>query len=116
MAERPGESKVHPQDAAKAAAKQPWLWNVVLLDDADHTYDYVIRMMRDLFGHPQEKAYVLAEQVHRQGRAVCMRVHKELAELKRDQIQGYGRDPRIMECKGSMSSLIEPAEEAGEGR
>jgi len=30
--------------------------------------------------------------------------------LKQDQIHGYGPDPLIPRCKGSMSADIEPAE------
>jgi ATP-dependent Clp protease adaptor protein ClpS len=35
--------------------------------------------------------------------------HKELAELKRDQILAYGADPRMEESKGSMRAIVEPA-------
>jgi ATP-dependent Clp protease adaptor protein ClpS len=31
------------------------------------------------------------------------------AEFARDQIQGYGRDPRLPRSRGSMSAVIEPA-------
>ena len=27
-------------------------YSVVLVDDDDHTYDYVIRMLRQVFGYP----------------------------------------------------------------
>ena len=37
--------------------------------------------------------------------------HKEMAELKCEQIHGYGADVRVATCKGSMSAYIEPAEE-----
>jgi ATP-dependent Clp protease adaptor protein ClpS len=33
----------------------------------------------------------------------------EHAELKRDQIHAYGKDPRMERCKGSMSAIIEPS-------
>ena len=36
---------------------------------------------------------------------------KELAELKRDQILGYGRDPQVSCSSGSMNAVIEPATE-----
>lgn len=85
-------------------------WNVVLLDDDDHTYDYVIRMMRSVFGHMEEKAYQIAKRVDVDGRAVCLTTHKELAELKRDQVLAYGRDPLSATCKGSMGAVIEPAQ------
>lgn len=95
--------------------KQPWLWNVVLLNDEEHTYEYVIRMMQTVFAHGQEKAFLIAKTVDSQDRAICLTTHKEHAELKRDQILGFGRDPLMAESKGSMSAVIEPAEFSGEG-
>jgi ATP-dependent Clp protease adaptor protein ClpS len=93
---------------------QPRQWNVVLLDDEDHTYEYVIRMMQGLFAHPVEKAFKIAQTVDKDGRAICLTTHKEHAELKRDQILAFGRDPLMATCKGSMSAIIEPAEFGGE--
>lgn len=89
---------------------QPRAWNVVLLDDQDHSCEYVVRMMQELFAHDLEKAFKIAETVDGQGRAVCLTTHKEHAELKRDQILAFGKDPIIMGSKGSMGAIIEPAE------
>ncbi len=88
--------------------KQP-PYHVVLLNDNDHTYDYVIDMIRKLFGYPAETAFRMAGEVDRTGRVVLDTTTMERAELKRDQIHAFGRDWRIQRCEGSMSSLIEPA-------
>jgi ATP-dependent Clp protease adaptor protein ClpS len=85
-------------------------FHVVLLNDDDHSYAYVIAMLKDLFGHPIEKGFKLAEQVDRTGRAIVLTTTLEHAELKRDQIHAYGPDPTIERCQGSMSAEIEPAE------
>jgi ATP-dependent Clp protease adaptor protein ClpS len=85
-------------------------YHVVLLNDDDHTYEYVIEMLKELFGHPIEKGYLLAREVDTRGRVVVCTTSLERAELKRDQIHAYGPDPRIERCKGSMSAEIEPAE------
>ena len=90
-------------------------WNVVLLDDQEHGYEYVIKMMQTLFGHPLERAFGVAHAVDSDGRAVCLTTHRELAELKRDQILGFGADPQIVFSKGAMSAVIEPAEFDGDG-
>ena len=94
--------------------KRPWLWNVVLLNDEAHTYDYVMEMMGELFAHPQEKAFKIAARVDEDGRAVCLTTHKEHAELKCEQVHGFGLDRSIAGCVGAMSAIIEPAE-FGEG-
>lgn len=84
-------------------------YNVVLLDDDDHSYEYVILMLKKVFGHPIEKGYELAQEVDAQGRVVVATTNLEQAELKREQIQAFGPDPLIPRCKGSMSANVEPA-------
>ncbi len=85
-------------------------YHVILLDDNDHTYDYVIEMLMKLFGHSQATAFRMATEVDLQGRVIVDTTTKERAELKRDQIHSYGADWRIAHCRGSMSATVEPAE------
>ena len=99
---RPEEKKEH-----KTKGLPPY--NVILLDDNDHSYEYVIHMLKVLFGHPPEKGYRMAVEVDTTGRVVVATTNLEQAELKRDQIQAFGPDPLIPRCKGSMSAIIEPA-------
>src|SRR5215467_8012020 len=84
-------------------------YNVVLLNDDDHSYEYVIIMLQQLFGHPPEKGYQMAKEVDTSGRVIVLTTTMEHAELKRDQIHAFGPDPLIARCKGSMSAVIEPA-------
>ena len=84
-------------------------YNVILLDDDEHSYEYVIEMLGVLFSHATERAYQMAKEVDETGRVIVLTTHKERAELKRDQIMGYGADPRIEACRGSMRATIEPA-------
>lgn len=88
-------------------------YNVILLDDDDHTYEYVIEMLGKLFGHNETKAFIMADEVNATGRVIVDTTTKERAELKRDQIHAYGPDRRSAKCKGSMSAVIEPAPDAG---
>lgn len=94
----------------KRPKRQP-RYHVILWNDDDHTYEYVIVMLQELFGHPVEKGYQLAKEVDASGKAVVLTTTLEHAELKRDQIRAYGKDPGIKACKGSMSSTIEAAPE-----
>ncbi|MGO9114632.1 MAG: ATP-dependent Clp protease adaptor ClpS [Thermoguttaceae bacterium] len=89
--------------------KQP-RYNVVLWNDDDHTYAYVITMLLELFAHPVEKGKQMAHEVDTQGRVIVLTTTLEHAELKRDQIHAYGKDDMIADCRGSMSASIEPAE------
>ena len=86
------------------------MWNVVILDDDEHTYEYVIDLLVNVFGHSIEKAFSVAEAIDHEGRGICATLHLELAELKRDQIVGFGADPRLDESAGPMSAVLEPAE------
>ena len=97
-------------DERKKFKKQP-PYHVMLLDDDDHTYEYVIGMLRKLFGHSTERAYQLACQVDSVGQVVVDTTTLERAELKRDQIHAFGRDWRIAICRGSMSAVIQPVTE-----
>ena len=86
------------------------LWHVVLLNDDDHTYAYVIEMLGKLFGHGQETAYRMAREVDTTGRVIVATLVFERAEFKQQQIHAYGPDPRITHCRGSMRAVLEPAE------
>ena len=88
------------------------LYRVVLLDDNDHTYDYVIEMLQRIFIFSLDQAYRHAEEVDRCVRTVLMTCELPEAEFGRDQIHSYGPDRRLPRSKGSMSAVVEPA---GEG-
>ena len=84
-------------------------FNVVLLDDNDHTHDYVIDMLqRPLFARTSNRDGA-CEAVDLRGRAIVCTTHKERAELKRDQILAFGCDYRIPNCQASMRAVLEPA-------
>jgi ATP-dependent Clp protease adaptor protein ClpS len=85
-------------------------WNVVLLNDDDHTYDYVIEMLGKIFGHDFDTAFRMAIEVDNAGRVIVETTTRERAELKQEQIHAYGPDWRLPRCKGSMSAEIQPAE------
>ena len=67
-------------------------------------------MLHELFAHPPEKGFLLAQEVDEKGRAIVLTTSLEHAELKQEQIHAYGPDPRIERCKGSMTAELEPAE------
>ena len=83
-------------------------YNVILWDDDDHSYEYVVLMMRQLFSHSYAKGFEIAKTVDASGRAAVLTTTREHAELKRDQIHSFGKDMLIGRCAGSMSASIEP--------
>ena len=100
------EIETTEEDIAKLVPR----FHVILLDDDEHTYDYVIEMLMDIFGHTMRKAYEMACEVDAQKRVIVDTTHKEKAEHRKQQIISYGADWRMPNCKGSMSAIIEPVE------
>ena len=100
--------KAKPARKHKPSQMPPF--HVILLNDDDHTYDYVIEMLKVIFAYPDEKGFEMAKTVDKEGRVILMTTHRELAELKRDQIHAYGVDTRVATCKGSMSAMIQAAQ------
>lgn len=101
---------VKPATRTEREVRRPRPWNVVLLDDDAHSYEYVMAMLQSLFGHPIERAFQMAKKVDTEGRVVCLTTHKELAELKVEQVHSFGADVLVAECRGSMSAVLEPAD------
>ena len=85
------------------------VYNVVLLDDDDHSYEYVIEMLVHLFFITKSRAFRHAEEVDKTGRTIVITCDKPQAMFAKDQIQAYGADPRMPRSKGSMSAVVEPA-------
>ena len=82
---------------------------MVLLNDDDHSYEYVIEMLGVIFFMPPHVAYRHAVEVDTTGRTIVMTCELPQAEFGRDQIHAYGADPRLPKCKGSMQAVVEPA-------
>ena len=103
----PQKGKAKPSPKPRNDTLPPF--NVVLHDDDHHTYEYVIEMLKSVFAHPEERGFKLAKEVDETGRVIVFTGHKELAELKREQVQSYGRDKRLATSKGGMTATVEPA-------
>ena len=85
------------------------LYHVILLNDDDHTYDYVIEMLEKIFGFSESKALSHAVEVDTKGTTILLTCELEKAEHKRDLIHSYGPDWRLPRSLGSMAAIVEPA-------
>src|SRR5262245_62731641 len=101
----PDAPVIRPQQEEEVRLQVPY--HVVLLNDDDHTYEYVVEMLGKIFGYGVEKAFLMAREVDTTGRVIVWTGSLEQAEVKRDRIHAYGADPRISRCKGSMSAIVE---------
>lgn len=105
----PSAAPTKPKTEKKSRTEGMPPYNVVLLDDDDHSYDYVVFMLNKIFGHSPEKGFKLAKEVDTNGRVIVMTTNLEVAELKRDEVHAFGPDPLMRRSKGSMSAKVEPA-------
>jgi len=106
------KTTVSPETETTTRGELTPLYRVVLLDDDDHSYDYVIEMLQKIFIFSVDQAYRHAEEVDTSGRTVLITCELLQAEFARDQIHAYGPDWRLPQSKGSMSAILEPAGES----
>jgi ATP-dependent Clp protease adaptor protein ClpS len=81
-----------PAPESKTRPKRQPPYAVIVENDDLHTYEYVIEALSKVCGHPRHKSLLLACEIDTRGRAVVWSGTRELAELKRDQIRGFGPD------------------------
>lgn len=80
-------------------------WNVIILNDDYHTYDFVISVMVKVFRKTEQEAFVIAFMVDQKGQAIAATCSKERALLYQEQVAA------IKEGKlGAIGCTIEPAE------
>jgi ATP-dependent Clp protease adaptor protein ClpS len=104
-----GTAVAEPKAKRERKQREVPRYHVILWDSDQHTYEYVERMLNELFGHTKEDCHKMAEKVDTDGKVIVLTTTKEHAELKRDQIVAYGKDDLMKNCKGSMHSTIESA-------
>ncbi len=80
----------------------------MLLNDDDHTAEYVLEMLEQLFAIAEAQGWKHVIEVDSTGRTVVVTCDLSAAEFGRDQIHAFGADWRIARCKGSMSAIVEP--------
>ena len=105
----PADTVVRPTVERSTETALAPRYHLVLLDDNDHSYAYVVEMLGRIFGHGREKAFALARLVDTQGRAIVETAGRDQVDQHQRRIHSYGADPRIEHSKGSMSAVIEEA-------
>ncbi|MXY78966.1 MAG: ATP-dependent Clp protease adaptor ClpS [Chloroflexi bacterium] len=110
LAQRSAPETVSRPEIGHAESAEPAKrYHLILLDDDDHSYAYVVEMLGRLFGYGREKAFAIAAMVDTQGRAIVETNSYDRVRHDQQRIHDYGPDPRIERCLGSMSAVIEEA-------
>ena len=85
------------------------LYHVIILNDDEHTFDYVIEMLQAVFGITYSAALAHTMEADATGSSIVLTTSLEEAEQKRDQVHAYGPDWRLPHSRGSVAALVEPA-------
>lgn len=105
------EIKEKTSEESKQKPKHLPMYRVILWNDQDHTFNYVIHMMHKIFGYDKARGMIIATGVHTCGKIAVATLPLEVAELRRDQIRSFGPDPYLEECMTSMYATLEPVED-----
>jgi ATP-dependent Clp protease adaptor protein ClpS len=85
------------------------LFHVIILNDEEHTFEYVIEMLQAVFQFSYATAMAHTSEADATGSSIVYTCALEEAERKRDQIHAYGPDWRMPNSRGSVVALVEPA-------
>jgi ATP-dependent Clp protease adaptor protein ClpS len=100
---------LEPEVASRPRLLPPY--NVILVNDDDHSQEFVVDVLRKVFGYPLEKSVQLMLVAHETGCSVVWTGPKEVAELKAEQMSTF-HETRQRDNKdlGPVGVRIEPAE------
>lgn len=99
------------QEETKEKVQHLPRWHVIILNDEEHSFEYVIDLLVRVFNHEMERAIELTLQIHNEGQAIVDTTSKERAQLKQEQVHAFGRDARMGDrSTGPLRCVIEPAE------
>lgn len=85
-------------------------YHVIILNDDEHSFDYVIEMLQAVFGFSYATATARTIEADTTGCSIVLTTGLTEAENKRDLVHAYGPDHRMPNSRGPVTALIEPAE------
>lgn len=93
-----------PETKSETAALK--VWRVVLFNDEEHTYDYVVEMLQAVCHFNREQAFRCAVEVDLTGRTIVFIGKKSACETIAAQIHTWGPDHRLLHSRGSMQCAV----------
>lgn len=85
------------------------LYHVIILNDDEHSFEYVIEMLQAVFKITYAAAFGHTVEADGTGSSIVLTTNLEEAERKRDMVHAYGPDWRMPNSRGSVAALVEPA-------
>ena len=80
---------------------------VVLFDDDEHTYDYVVEMLVECCSLSRESAFRCAVEVDLSGRTTVFFGTRDDCLRRCGRIHAFGADPRLSRSRGSMKAEVQ---------
>lgn len=100
-----------PEVAGATATAKEKIYHVIILNDEEHTIDYVVEMLQAIVRISASAALACTLEADSAGSSIVYTCGLEEAENKRDMIHAYGPDWRLPHSRGSVAALVEPAAE-----
>ena len=66
----------------KIKLEEPGLWDVIFLNDNITTMEFVVRVLKQIFGKSQEQAERITKEIHDKGQGIVGSYVHEVAEQK----------------------------------
>jgi ATP-dependent Clp protease adaptor protein ClpS len=102
---------LEPEIAQGTSTEKERLYHVIILNDEEHTIDYVVEMLQAVTKMSASAALACTLEADSSGSCIVYTSGLEEAENKRDLIHAYGPDWRMPNSRGPVSALVEPAAE-----
>ena len=101
---------IAPREREETRVRHVPPYHVILENDAHHSFEFVVAVLRKALGFSAERADQLTMEAHTKGRAVVWTGPKEVAELKVEQIRTFHEVRQPDGAKlGPLGCSIEPA-------
>ena len=98
---------VLPDEETETRTRRQPPYAVILHNDDFNGMDFVVNVLRKVFGYAAEKCIELMLEAHKTGRSVVWVGPLEVAELKADQVHSCGPDPAVPKAE-SLRVTVEP--------
>ncbi|MBN9121227.1 MAG: ATP-dependent Clp protease adaptor ClpS [Planctomycetes bacterium] len=100
--------EVLPAEETETRTRRQPPYAVILHNDDTNTMEFVVTVLRKVFGYTVEKCVKLMLEAHEKGKAAVWIGALEVAELKADQIRSCGADPLVKKGGHPLGVSVEP--------
>ena len=101
------ELETELMEEVKTSTKMLRNHRVTLLNDENHTYDYVVEMLVSICGMKKEQAFRCAVEVDIVGKTIVYYSNKEKCEQIARLIKNYGADHRMARSLSGMNATVD---------